>query len=360
MSTLDLFGDVTQSVVVIEETLSRPLSPVQRKYNTLLEKIDKQKADLEQWQQAHHSCQQQVAGKYEPLRNRLTQEQLKLLLVLDDALHRHKFTKKQRQQLTDIIIHLCEQLIDETDDEAFMVLYQRYQPEAEPDFSPEEQAEMDTALRAAFEDTFGIQLDESIDLNNPEAIAQAVLEHQSRQQQNQKPRKKTAKQQAKETQEKAEAEAAQQSIQSVYRQLVKALHPDRESDADERARKTQLMQAVTVAYEEKNLIKLLELQLQETQISQQLHQLGDDKINAFIKLLENQWQQLKSETQQIEINYKQMLGLSPWEKLTPKKLHSVLKNDIAQLEQKIKDIQQDRRLFEGDIQALKAWLSYLT
>lgn len=360
MSTPDLFGDVTQSVVVIEETLSRPLSPAQRKYNALLEKIDKQKAALEQWQQAHHSCQQQVAGKYEPLRNHLTQEQLKLLLVLDDALHRHKFTKNQRQQLTDIILHLCEQLIDETDDEAFIALYQRYQPEAEPDVSPEEQAEMDTALRAAFEDTFGFSLDEAIDINDAEAIAQALFEQQqTHQQQTQRPRKKTAKQQAKEAQEKAEAEAAQQSIQSVYRQLVKALHPDRESDTDERARKTQLMQAVTVAYEEKNLIKLLELQLQETQISQQLHQLGDDKINAFIKLLENQWQQLKTETQQIEINYKQMLGLSPWEKLTPKKLHSVLRSDIAQLEQKIKDIQQDRRLFEGNIQALKAWLSYL-
>ena len=358
MSTPDLFGDVNQSVVVIEETLSRPLSPAQRKYNALLEKIDKQKAALEQWQQAHHSCQQQVAGKFEPLRETLTQEQIKLVFFLDDALHRYKFSKTQTNQLIGLITHFCEQLIEETDDDDFITLAQGYLPEPEPELSAEEQAELDDALRAAFAQNFGIHLDESIDLDDPEAIKQAVLEHHSRQQQSQKPRKKTAKQLAKEAQEKAEAEAAQQSIQSVYRQLVKALHPDRESDADERARKTQLMQAVTVAYEEKNLIKLLELQLQETQISQQLHQLGDDKINAFIKLLDNQLRQLKTETQQIELNYKNMLGLSPWEKLSPKKLHSFLKSDIAQLEQKIKDIQHDRRLFERDIQALKAWLKY--
>lgn len=358
MSTPDLFGDVNQSVVVIEETLSRPLSPAQRKYNALLEKIDKQKAALEQWQQAHHSCQQQVAGKFEPLRETLTQEQIKLVFFLDDALHRYKFSKTQTNQLIGLITHFCEQLIEETDDDDFITLAQGYLPEPEPELSAEEQAELDDTLRAAFAQNFGIHLDESIDLDDPEAIKQAVLEHHSRQQQSQKPRKKTAKQLAKEAQEKAEAEAAQQSIQSVYRQLVKALHPDRESNADERARKTQLMQAVTVAYEEKNLIKLLELQLQETQISQQLHQLGDDKINAFIKLLDNQLRQLKTETQQIELNYKNMLGLSPWEKLSPKKLHSFLKSDIAQLEQKIKDIQHDRRLFERDIQALKAWLKY--
>jgi len=359
MSTPDLFGDVQQSIIVIEETLSHPLSPAQRQYNAMLDKIDKQKVALEQWQQAHHSCQQQITGKYDPLRNSLTQEQLKLLFVLDDALIQHKLNKNQRNQLTDIILHLCEQLIDETDDEAFYTLYQRYQPEAESEVSPEEQAEMDAVMRAAFEDAFGFSLDEAVDLDDPATIAQALFEQQqSDQQPAQRPRKKTAKQQAKEAQEKAEAEAAHQSIQSVYRQLVKALHPDREADADERARKTQLMQAVTVAYEEKNLIKLLELQLQETQVSQ-LHQLNDDKINTFIKLLENQWQQLKAETQQIEANYKYMLGLSPWEKLTPKKLHRFLKADIAQLEQKIKHIQNDRRIFERDIEALKALLTYL-
>lgn len=358
MSTPDLFGDVNQSVVVIEETLSRPLSPAQHKYNALLAKIEKQKAALEQWQRTHTECQQQVVGKLEPLRETLTQEQIKLVFFLDDALHRYKFSKTQTNQLIGLITHFCEELIEETDDDDFIILAQGYLPEPEPELSAEEQAELDDALRAAFAQNFGIHLDESIDLDDPEAIKQAVLEHHSRQQQSQKPRKKTAKQLTKEAQEKAEAEAAQQSIQSVYRQLVKALHPDRESDADERARKTQLMQAVTVAYEEKNLIKLLELQLQETQISQQLHQLGDDKINAFIKLLDNQLRQLKTETQQIELNYKNMLGLSPWEKLTPKKLHSFLKSDMAQLEQKIKDLQHDRRLFERDIQALKAWLKY--
>jgi hypothetical protein len=348
-----------RSVVAIEETPSRPLTPAQRRYNAILQQIETQKATLAHWQQVHETCQQQVAGKYEPLREALTQEQIKLLFVFDDALTRHKFSKTQTNQLTQVILQWCEQLIETSDDASLLSLYQRYQPEAEPHVSPEDQAEMDAAMRAAFEDTFGFSLDEAVDINDAESIAQVLFEQQQTyQQETQRPRKKTAKQQAKEAHEKAEAEAAHQSIQSVYRQLVKALHPDRETNVDERTRKTLLMQAVTVAYEEKNLIKLLELQQQETRTSHQIHQLSEEKINSFIKLLETQWQQLKVETQQIENNYKQMLGMTPFDKLTPKKLQSYLKADIAHLEQKIKSVQQDRRLFERDSQALITWLKY--
>lgn len=360
MSNLNLFPSDAQSVVVIEESLSQPLSAAQRKYNATLDKIEKQKAALEQWQQAHEACQRQVAGKFEPLRQQLVDEQIKLLRLFDQHLISSKLTKNQRSKLTQIILILCEQLRDETDHEQVHAIYQRYVPE-EASLTDEEQAEMDAALRSAFEDAFGFSLDDSVDINDPDMMAQHLFEQQQAyqaQHQAQRARKKTAKQLEKEAKEKAEAESAQASIQAIYRQLVKALHPDREADADERARKTQLMQAVTVAYEEKNLIKLLELQLQETQVSQQLHQLNDDKIQCFIKLLEQQWQQLKAETQQIEQRYKMMLGMAHFDRLTPKKLQSYLKEDIARLEQQLYQTREDRRNFEQDLDYFKAWLKY--
>lgn len=349
-----------QSVVAIEATGEQALSPAQRQYNATLDKIEKQKAALEEWQLAHEQCQRQVAGKYEPLRQQLANEQVKLVCVFDDHLITTKLTKNQRSKLTSIIIELCEQLINETDNTELRAIYQRYVPE-ETCLTDEEQTEMDAALRSAFEDAFGFSLDESVDVNDPDIIAKHLFEQQQANQaqhQAQRARKKTAKQLEKEAREKAEAESAQESIQAIYRQLVKALHPDREADEAERARKTQLMQAVTVAYEEKNLIKLLELQLQETQVSQQLHQLSDNKIQSFIKLLEQQWQQLKAETQQIEQRYKMMLGMADFNRLTPKKLQSYLKEDIARLEQQLQQTRSDRRNFEQDIDYFKAWLKY--
>ena len=49
-----------------------------------------------------------------------------------------------------------------------------------------------------------------------------------------------------------------QSIREVYRKLAGALHPDRESDPQERERKTALMQRVNQAYAKNNLLQLLD------------------------------------------------------------------------------------------------------
>ncbi len=150
-----------QSVVAIETTSEQPLSPAQRKYNATLNKIEKQKAVLEEWQQAHEQCQRQVAGKYKPLRQQLVNEQVKLVCVFDNHLKTSKLTKNQRSKLTSIIIELCEQLIDETDNTELHAIYQRYLLE-EASLTDEEQAEMDAALRTAFEDAFGFSLYESV------------------------------------------------------------------------------------------------------------------------------------------------------------------------------------------------------
>ena len=220
MPSSPLTATHVRSVVAIEAASEQSLSPAQRKYNAALEKIEKQKVALEQWQQAHEQCQRQVAGKYEPLRQQLVNEQVKLVCVFDDHLMTTKLTKNQRSKLTSIIIELCEQLIDETDHAELHAIYQRYLPE-ETRLTDEEQAEMDAALRSAFEDAFGFSLDESVDVNDPDMIAKHLFEQQQAyqaQHQAQRARKKTAKQLEKEAKEKAEAESAQESIQAIYRQ----------------------------------------------------------------------------------------------------------------------------------------------
>lgn len=55
--------------------------------------------------------------------------------------------------------------------------------------------------------------------------------------------------------------APQQALRTLYRQLASALHPDREPDADLRARKTQWMAQANAAYEKHDLTALLALQM---------------------------------------------------------------------------------------------------
>ncbi|MDZ7811938.1 MAG: J domain-containing protein [Ideonella sp.] len=58
------------------------------------------------------------------------------------------------------------------------------------------------------------------------------------------------------------AQAVSQSLREIYRKLASALHPDRASDDADRARRHALMQKVNQANDAKDLLTLLQLQLE--------------------------------------------------------------------------------------------------
>ena len=58
----------------------------------------------------------------------------------------------------------------------------------------------------------------------------------------------------------------ERAVREIFRKLASALHPDRETDPGERARKTALMQRANVAYAANDLLGLLELQFEVDQI----------------------------------------------------------------------------------------------
>jgi len=92
---------------------------------------------------------------------------------------------------------------------------------------------------------------------------------------------------------------AQHLLKEVFRRLVSAVHPDREQNPKERARKTQLMQEVNRAYANNELLTMLLLQLEIEQIDQtDLQELAAEKLNAFNKLLVDQLKCEREATQQ--------------------------------------------------------------
>ena len=169
-------------------------------------------------------------------------------------------------------------------------------------------------------------------------------------------RKKTAKQLEKEARQQAEEAQLGKSIQAVYRQLVTALHPDREQDTVEQGRKTELMKQVTVAYGKKDLLQLLELQLAVEQIDQsKLNTIAADRLKYYNRILQDQYEQLLREVAEIEFMFKQQAGLSPYATITPKRLMSTLNEDIDRLQDEITRIRHDLVAFR-DVNHLKAWL----
>jgi hypothetical protein len=67
------------------------------------------------------------------------------------------------------------------------------------------------------------------------------------------------------------------SIRELYRKLASALHPDKESDANIRAEKTELMKKLNNAYRDNDIETLMAMQLELTQ-SESVDLVSDDEV----------------------------------------------------------------------------------
>lgn len=168
--------------------------------------------------------------------------------------------------------------------------------------------------------------------------------------------KKTAKQLAKEAQQQAEEQQISLSIREVYRKLASTLHPDRETDARERERKTALMQRVNEAYEKRNLLQLLKLQLELEHIDQNaVNNISEDRLKHYNKILKEQLVELEQEIFHVEGGFVMQSGIDPFKKASPRTIMRHLASEIVEVQHAIRDIEKDMLEFE-DIKKVKAWL----
>ena len=355
----------THKVIHIKTaTAQAPLSPAQKKFNTLIKKIDAQKKVLREWQEIFEQCSRDSAEKLEPLRKTLHERQAELVLLLDQQFTSHKFTASQQDKLTHLITEMCEELISLHQRDDLKAIFNKYSAE---DFDSLDQANDDMALgmmKEMFEEEFGVLLDDAeFDIKDPQGTAKRLAEKFKQQQEHAEQKKakrpqpkKSAEQLAKEAKVAEEAANVSKSIQVVYRQLVGVLHPDREPDPAERERKTELMQHVTVAYGNKDLLKLLELQLAIEQIDQsQLNNITADRLKHYNTILSDQLRELEEEVFLRESEIRLMFNASPFEPLSPKRMVGLLKQDMRTAQDMIARVQRDLRAFR-DVKRLKAWL----
>lgn len=336
------------------------LSPAQKKFNSLIQKIDAQRKLLATWQEAIPQCQQEIARKLIPLRKLFCEHQAEMAAKLDTFYTTQKLSYGQQDKIAHLITSICENLISQHGREDLKPLYDYYSEQSYDAAARESDEIASELLKSMFKREFGVELDDDeFDFSDPEGMSARLAEKMQEQQQAQesrRKRKKSAKQLAEETREQEEEATISKSIQAVYRQLVAALHPDREQDPMERERKTELMQQVTVAYGKKDLLQLLELQLSIEQIDHsKINNIADDLLKHYNKILQNQSQELQQEVTLMEQNVREMIGLAPYERLSPKRLSTLLNEDIRRLRNQISRIQHDLMLF-NDIKQFKSWL----
>jgi hypothetical protein len=343
-------------------------SKLQREFRRVLQKVDRRKQQVRGWKEARADIDTEIA-RYAASMARLHELGRAMVDLLDRSYPDAVFSKADRKKLGQLICEIAGDLIEGGNHDDLKPLYNRY---SRSDFDAEAaaaDAQSAAALRSMME-MFGLEFgdadvgsldklkaftEDQIREAEAEAEAEAAAEDERRAR-----RRKSAKQRAAEARREAEQRSTGKALQDVYRALAKALHPDREQDPVEQARKTEVMREVNVAYEAGDLLRLLELQLELEQVAEaQVDALAEERLRHYIRILEEQARQLAVELEELELPFRLELGLAASERLAPAQVLSRVRDDDAEVKQQIATMQRDLAAFQ-DTTRLKAWLKAQT
>jgi hypothetical protein len=337
-----------------------PLSKDQKAFNDLIRKIEARRVRLGEWERAFSVFRQKYASDLSPMRRQARDLQRRLARALDAIHDRKGMTKGEKRKLAALIVGLTEDVLTQEDqDDEIKALFNKYNPS---DFD-EQEAERLNDVKTMLESALGMDLGDDIGTVSPDEFLHRVETRfrKQRQEEEQAPRrKKSRREEARAVREEAEEKQLSQSIRDVFRKLASALHPDREADPTEKARKTVLMQRANQAYDQGNLLQLLELQLELEHIDQaHLAAIRPERLKRYIKILKGQVHELDMEIRRVVEQLSFEFGISTWEPVLPGDLLPMLQEDIVNCRAQIADL---RRRLEtaADPQGLKAWLKTLT
>ena len=351
------------TVRIVSQKEQATLSKAQKAFNKLTEKIARQRNALAAWQEMIPLYQQKVDSKFRPFLTSFNQRREELVYALDKAYDEMPLSKTAKSTISALICNIAAQLMDKQGNEALKQLHDRHS-----DIDFDAKAEMENrAFKSMVETMLDIDLGDDLDLSSranlfaevDDQIRQRLLQDEEDEQAEEarrSKRKKSARETEKEARLQAEEQNVSQSIREVFRKLASALHPDREQDPAEQQRKTALMQKVNVAYGNRDLLQLLELQLELEQIDQKaMNAVSENRLKHYNKVLAEQSAELQQEIDMVASSFNAKYQLPPGYALSPAKVMSFLQSDIRQIQEDIATLKREIAACK-DIKTLKQLL----
>ncbi|MEZ0602600.1 molecular chaperone DnaJ [Paraburkholderia sp. IW21] len=353
----------TTSISIAPAHNQPALSKGQKAFNALIKQIEKRRATLTEWEAFGPAFQQKYVDQLLPLIQQMNDLRLKMAYRFDEVAERKSITQSEQRTLSKLIEELTGRCLADSDDEAIKALHNKH---SGFDYDTERAEEFED-MQMMLESMLGGN-SADLDLSSPEQVldllyermggdADATLASARHARTAQPDAKKTSRKQAAAEARREEEEAQlSRSIREVYRKLASALHPDRETDPQERERKTALMQQANEAYSKNNLLRLLELQLELEHIDQHaLGNLSEERLKHYNKILKEQVRELDDEIRFVEMEFKERYGLNPFARSTPKTAMRDLTREIVDIQYRIASMERDFRTFES-VTVLRAWL----
>lgn len=329
--------------------------PQLARFEQLMADVAAQRDQLGAWQQATSDYYQQQATMLGPLLATVRGLDIELLRFLDHAAHGSDLGRTDLALLHALIRDFAASLLQQRQDAELKEILARHQHTDEADAGDEDAPETGAQAAAAPVEPSTPDTASPDDWMHEWEQMEAAQADAAHQRERLRAQRKAASRRARQQAQPQQADASQ-SIRDVYRKLASALHPDREQDLVERARKTALMQRVNQAYAAKNLLDLLQLQLEIEQIDvKSIQTMGEDRLRRYNEVLAEQLADLQKETADVERALRTQLGLGHGAELTPTRMSRALKEQARGLQQDIAYYRMELKELE-DPRTLKRWL----
>lgn len=342
-------------VVAALQFAERGLTAAQQRFNRLLERnetLARRMAALQAMADMHRGQHAQKVHPLEGTRDALMRDMVRLL---DERLRKPGLSRNQQRQAREILCGLAAPFA-QSGDEAMRAMHDAH---GEQSLDEQQRAEAQ-ATQEFLEEMLGQTFDDEVDFSNPEAVLRASMEQMQRAAQAEQAardaRKARRAKPARLNKAEAEAQDANAALRGIFRQLASALHPDREPDPAERVRKTALMSEANAAYDRRDLLALLQLQLRAELVDgRSVARLAQDKLAALTALLKERADLLQRELAVAEQRLRMEFALPPYAAVSEGALRRHIVEQQSQLQYDIGQMQRDLRTIRDDA-ALKRWL----
>lgn len=321
---------MTDTAILHIPEQDKPLNKKQKEFNLLshtIEALDSQIADL---QQAHDEMLRRMPSDLDPLVREYQGCRADIVNLWDRAYEADHFRKAYQTKLAFLITENAYDLIKNHALDELKPVFNKYSP-VDIDVLLEEERLKETSRikNPAFLLESEYEADPEISFHElPEEEQQRIKAQRREQRMDQRTREA---QQAKTT----------KSVRSVYMELVKTFHPDRETDETEKLRKTETMQRITKAYQANNLLDLLKLQMELEQTDRSgLENLNKNQLSYYNKILRQQVEELDQQKIAIQQKISAICGLPYQHANSQVTVIAKFNTNINELKAEIKNIRK--------------------
>ncbi|WP_159466908.1 hypothetical protein [Dyadobacter sp. 3J3] len=327
------------------------LNKRQKEFNQLSEKIEQLDKLIPELRSSYFLLVERVQKEYNPLVMEYQSFRVELVKLMDRTYEKDLYRKLYLTKLGYLISEISFDLILNYKFEELMPLFNKY---SDVDFvtALRELKRTDSQL---IDSRLLAEENEIQDENNlPDQFHELDEEEQNR------IKEELRAEKAKAFSDEAKRFSAKQkttkSVRTVYMDLVKAFHPDRETDEAEKIRKTEIMQRVTQTYQDNNLLELLKLQIEFERIDQDhLENLGKEQLTYYNLVLKEQVEELEKEKEEIQQQISYLCGINPQHANSMTTVVVKFNTNINEVKAEIKEIKLTLKRWQ-EPSVLKAFL----